>query len=99
MSPLYDDVNDINLNLLMKLININAKPFHACVFKIMEDENWEIRYQGLDNLYGLFTKMDVAFQTKWLSLLSQLGPVFSYFISSLWDKQVYKHIFISTFIH
>ncbi|KAI9303278.1 hypothetical protein BJ944DRAFT_165714 [Cunninghamella echinulata] len=71
----------------MKLISVDPKPFHTCVFKIMEDDNWEIRYQGLDNLYGLFTKMDVAFQTKWLSLLCQLGPVFSYFISSIWDKQ------------
>ncbi|CAO3615313.1 unnamed protein product [Cunninghamella echinulata] len=87
LSPLHDDVNEINLNLLMKLISVDPKPFHTCVFKIMEDDNWEIRYQGLDNLYGLFTKMDVAFQTKWLSLLCQLGPVFSYFISSIWDKQ------------
>lgn len=80
----------------MKLISVDPKPFHACVFKIMEDDNWEIRYQGLDNLYGLFTKMDVAFQTKWLSLLCQLGPVFSYFISSIWDKQV--DIFIYFFL-
>lgn len=47
------------------------------------------RYQGLDNLFGLFTKMDAAFQTEWLKLLSHLGPVFSYFIGCLWDKEEY----------
>ncbi|KAI8096918.1 uncharacterized protein BX664DRAFT_257113 [Halteromyces radiatus] len=71
----------------MKLMNIDVVTFHACVYKVMEDPNWEIRYQGLDNLYGLFTKMDVAFQTKWLSLLSHLGPVFSSFVVCLWDKE------------
>lgn len=47
------------------------------------------RYQGLDNLFGLFTKMDAAFQTEWLKLLSHLGPVFSYFVGCLWDKEEY----------
>ncbi|KAI7849649.1 hypothetical protein BDC45DRAFT_546878 [Circinella umbellata] len=73
----------------MKLMSSDVRPFHACVFKIFEDSNWEIRYQGLDNLYGLFTKMDAAFQTKWLPMLSYLGPVFSYFVGSLWDKEEY----------
>ncbi|KAI7905963.1 uncharacterized protein BX663DRAFT_247143 [Cokeromyces recurvatus] len=31
--------------------------------------------------------MDAAFQTKWLKLLSYLGPVFSYFVGCLWDKE------------
>lgn len=54
-----------------------------------------IRYQGLDNLFGLFTKMDAAFQTEWLKLLSHLGPVFSYFVGCLWDKEVsYTIIYI-----
>lgn len=48
----------------------------------------DFRYQGLDNLFGLFTKMDAAFQTEWLKLLSHLGPVFSYFVGCLWDKEV-----------
>ncbi|KAI9262296.1 hypothetical protein BDA99DRAFT_438784 [Phascolomyces articulosus] len=73
----------------MKLMTADVRPFHACVFKIFEDSNWEIRFQGLDNLYGLFTKMDAAFQTKWLPMLSYLGPVFSYFVGSLWDKEEY----------
>jgi hypothetical protein len=47
------------------------------------------RFQGLDNLFGLFTKMDATFQTEWLKLLSYLGPVFSYFVGCLWDKEVY----------
>ncbi|CAO3591912.1 unnamed protein product [Absidia cylindrospora] len=87
LPPSHDDISDINLNLLMKLMNTDAMTFHACVYKVMQDTNWEIRYQGLDSLHGLFTKMDVAFQTKWLSLLSHLGPVFSTFISCLWDKE------------
>ncbi|KAI9498426.1 hypothetical protein BDB00DRAFT_754914 [Zychaea mexicana] len=73
----------------MKLMSTDVRHFHACVYKIFEDSNWEIRYQGLDNLYGLFTKMDAAFQTKWLPMLSYLGPVFSYFVGSLWDKEEY----------
>lgn len=39
-------------------------------------------------MFGLFTKMDAAFQTEWLKLLSHLGPVFSYFVGCLWDKEV-----------
>ncbi|KAI8366708.1 uncharacterized protein BYT42DRAFT_540161 [Radiomyces spectabilis] len=87
--PAYDSLSDITLNLLMKLINIDVQYFHACVYQIFEDSNWEVRYHGLDNLYGLFTKMDVAFQQKWFPFLSHLGPVFSYFVSCLWDKEEY----------
>lgn len=32
--------------------------------------------------------MDAAFQTKWLPMLSYLGPAFSYFVGSIWDKEV-----------
>ncbi|KAI8060907.1 hypothetical protein BC940DRAFT_327925 [Gongronella butleri] len=70
----------------MKLLQMDAMPFHACVYKVMNDANWEIRYQGLDHLYGLFTKMDAAFQSKWLPLLSRLGPVFSSLVVCLWDN-------------
>ncbi|KAI8080755.1 uncharacterized protein B0P05DRAFT_578990 [Gilbertella persicaria] len=73
----------------MQLISVDVRYFQACVFKIFEDNNWEVRYQGLDHLFGLFTKMDAAFQTEWLKLLSKLGPVFSYFVSCLWDKEEY----------
>lgn len=58
-----------------------------------------IRFQGLDNLYGLFTKMDAAFQTKWLPMLSYLGPVFSYFVGSLWDKEVCIHVTMTLVIN
>lgn len=88
LPPSNDDMSDISLSLLMKLMSTDVQYFHSCVFKIFESENWEVRYQGLDNLYGLFTKMDVAFQTKWLPMLSHLGPVFSYFVGCLWDKEV-----------
>lgn len=33
--------------------------------------------------------MDAAFQTKWLPMLAHLGPVFSYFVASLFDKEEY----------
>jgi hypothetical protein len=46
------------------------------------------RFQALDNAFGIFTKMDATFQTKWLGMLSHLGPLFSYFVSSIWDKEV-----------
>ncbi|KAL7315393.1 hypothetical protein PS15m_004620 [Mucor circinelloides] len=89
LTPTHDHLSDINLGLLMKLISVDVRYFQACVFKIFEDANWEVRYQGLDNLFGLFTKMDAAFQTEWLKLLSHLGPVFSYFVGCLWDKEEY----------
>ncbi|KAI8967149.1 hypothetical protein BDF20DRAFT_928786 [Mycotypha africana] len=73
----------------MHLIRVDVRYFQACVFKIFEDTNWEVRYQGLDHLFGLFTKMDADFQTEWLGQLSHLGPVFSYFIGCLWDKEEY----------
>ncbi|KAI9029113.1 hypothetical protein CLU79DRAFT_736311 [Phycomyces nitens] len=87
LPPNHDHISDINLNLLMKLLSIDVRYFQACVYEIFEDSNWEVRYQGLDHLYGLFTKMDYAFQTKWLQMLSHLGPVFSYFVGCLWDKE------------
>ncbi|KAL0087116.1 hypothetical protein F4703DRAFT_1735366 [Phycomyces blakesleeanus] len=71
----------------MKLLSIDVRYFQACVYEIFEDSNWEVRYKGLDHLYGLFTKMDYAFQTKWLQMLTHLGPVFSYFVGCLWDKE------------
>lgn len=89
LSPTYDYLSSINLTLLMKLISVDVRYFQAVVFKVFEDANWEVRYQGLDNLFGLFTKMDAAFQTEWLKLLSHLGPVFSYFVGCLWDKEEY----------
>ncbi|KAL9542636.1 hypothetical protein MBANPS3_008515 [Mucor bainieri] len=89
LTPAHDHLSDINLGLLMTLISVDVRYFQACVFKIFEDANWEVRYQGLDNLFGLFTKMDAAFQTEWLKLLSHLGPVFSYFVGCLWDKEEY----------
>lgn len=33
--------------------------------------------------------MDAAFQTKWLPMLAHLGPVFSYFVGSLFDREEY----------
>lgn len=36
--------------------------------------------------------MDAAFQTEWLKLLAHLGPVFSYFVACLWDKEVSNNI-------
>lgn len=41
--PCYDSVSDIILNLLMKLLSSDPAPFHACVYKVFEDANWEVR--------------------------------------------------------
>ncbi|KAI9311467.1 hypothetical protein BX666DRAFT_929792 [Dichotomocladium elegans] len=89
LPPSHDHMSDINLSLLMRLMNSDPCQFQACVYEVFENANWEVRYQGLDNVYGLFTKMDAAFQTKWLPMLSYLGPVFSYFVGSLWDREEY----------
>ncbi|ORE20423.1 hypothetical protein BCV71DRAFT_175808 [Rhizopus microsporus] len=71
----------------MNLISIDAGYFQSYVHEIFKDQNWELRYQGLDNLFGLFTKMDTIFQTEWLKLLCHLGPMFSFFVQSLWDNE------------
>lgn len=44
LTPAYDYFSNINLTLLMKLISIDVRYFQACVFKIFEDANWEVRY-------------------------------------------------------
>jgi hypothetical protein len=43
LTPAYDYFSNINLTLLMKLISLDVRYFQACVFKIFEDANWEIR--------------------------------------------------------
>ncbi|KAI7905964.1 uncharacterized protein BX663DRAFT_247120 [Cokeromyces recurvatus] len=43
LTPTYDYLSSINLGLLMKIISIDVRYFHACVFKIFEDANWEVR--------------------------------------------------------
>ncbi|KAG0186217.1 hypothetical protein DFQ28_008166 [Apophysomyces sp. BC1034] len=88
LSPCHDYLSDINLNLLMKLISSDVTYFQSYVSEIFGNNNWQVRYKGLDNVYGLFTKMDAAFQTKWLPMLSNLGPVFSYLVECLWDKEL-----------
>lgn len=47
LTPTYDAMSSINLNLLMKLISIDVRYFQACVFKIFEDPNWEVRYKQI----------------------------------------------------
>jgi len=86
-SPAYDRMSDVSLTFLMKTLTLDVKYFRACVNKVFEDGSWEIRFQALDNAFGIFTKMDATFQTKWLGMLSHLGPLFSYFVSSIWDKE------------
>lgn len=43
LTPTHDHLSDINLGLLMKLISVDVRYFQACVFKIFEDANWEVR--------------------------------------------------------
>ncbi|KAF7724279.1 hypothetical protein EC973_001180 [Apophysomyces ossiformis] len=89
----------------LKMEQLNSKPdvikmFYALIhwgFGISNKSDFSTKstpllipaYKALDNMYGLFTKMDAAFQTKWLPMLSNLGPVFSYFVECLWDKEEY----------
>jgi hypothetical protein len=43
LTPTHDAISSINLNLLMNLISVDVRYFQACVFKIFEDANWEVR--------------------------------------------------------
>ncbi|RCI06289.1 hypothetical protein CU098_009425 [Rhizopus stolonifer] len=79
LMPSFDYLSNINLDLLMKIIQVNHLQFQSYVNQQFKHESWEIRYQALDNLYGLFSKMDAEFQTVWLKQLCRLGPVFAYF--------------------
>ncbi|RUP45188.1 hypothetical protein BC936DRAFT_148508, partial [Jimgerdemannia flammicorona] len=91
LTPTYDYLSEIATQLVMRLVSADVRHLHACVHKVFENPNWEVRYQGLDNVYGFFSKLDVAFQRKWLGVLSHLGPVFSYFVASIWDEDVRLH--------
>lgn len=43
LPPSYDAMSDITLNLLMKLMNVDPKYFHACVYQVFDNKDWEVR--------------------------------------------------------
>lgn len=45
------------------------------------------RFDGLDNLFGLFSKLDEKYDVQRAGVFAYLGPVFSYLVSCLWDKR------------
>ncbi|KAI8993718.1 hypothetical protein BDB01DRAFT_715878 [Pilobolus umbonatus] len=73
----------------MKLVVVDPLYFRKYVSRIFEGDDWEAKYQSLDNIFGLFSKMDDPFLSKWMSNLSELGFLFSYFAGCLWDKEGY----------
>ncbi|CAH1761786.1 14909_t:CDS:10 [Entrophospora sp. SA101] len=89
LSPLYDASSEITMLLLMRIIWTDSRFFLASVSKVFEHERWEVRFDGLDNLYGLFSKLDEKFELQRTGVFAYLGPVFSYMISLLWDPEEY----------
>nr|CAG8533934.1 14864_t:CDS:10 [Entrophospora candida] len=89
LSPLYDASSEITMLLLMRIIWTDSRFFLASVSKVFEHESWEVRFDGLDNLYGLFSKLDEKFELQRTGVFAYLGPVFSYMISLLWDPEEY----------
>ncbi|KAG9290997.1 hypothetical protein G9A89_012869 [Geosiphon pyriformis] len=96
--PLYDTSSDITILLLLKLVWADASAFRSFVQKIFEDPNWEVRFAGLDNLYGLFSKIEEKFNVQWSGVFDYLGPIFSYFVACLWDKEEYVRSKASSYI-
>ncbi|CAG8454894.1 2892_t:CDS:10 [Ambispora gerdemannii] len=89
VSPIHDADSDTTMRLLMRLIWADTHSFRAFVSKTFEHEDWEIRFKGLDHLYGIFSKLDEKYQVQWAGIFAHLGPIFSYFVASLWDKEEY----------
>ncbi|KAL1919528.1 uncharacterized protein VTP21DRAFT_2221 [Calcarisporiella thermophila] len=92
ITPAEDANAEYTVPLLMTLVRIDPRYLDACVHKVFENPNWEIRYAGLDNLLAIFNKMDEGFVEKWKDALHTLGPTFSYFVSCLWDPEEHVRV-------
>lgn len=68
--------------------NLESSLFHACVYQTMESVVWQSRYAALDNLYGLFLKLDDDVISCLGEKIWLLGPFSVYFIQCLEDENV-----------
>ncbi|CAI2172830.1 1114_t:CDS:10 [Funneliformis geosporum] len=87
LSPLYDISSDMTLQLLMRIVWADSRFFLASVSKVFEHSSWEIRFDGLDNLYGLFSKLEERHEIQRAGVFTYLGPIFSYLVGCLWDEE------------
>ncbi|CAG8481558.1 14612_t:CDS:10 [Funneliformis caledonium] len=87
LSPLYDLSSDMTLQLLMRIVWADSGFFLASVSKVFEHSSWEVRFDGLDNLYGLFSKLEERHEIQRAGVFTYLGPIFSYFVGCLWDEE------------
>ena len=74
--------------IIIIITNLLSSLPSSLVFKII----WiscNNRFDGLDNLYGLFSKLEEKFELQRTGVFAYLGPVFSYMISLLWDPEVW----------
>ncbi|CAG8469547.1 17843_t:CDS:10, partial [Acaulospora morrowiae] len=89
LSPIYDFSSNITMPLLIRMIWADSRFFLASVSKVFEHQSWEVRFDGLDKLFSLFSKLDERFNIQRAGVFSYLGPVFSYFVCCLWDHEEY----------
>ncbi|CAG8457974.1 9817_t:CDS:10 [Paraglomus occultum] len=98
LTPCYDVLSEYNMKMLMKLVWLDTRRFVSFVSNLFEHTNWEVRYKALDNLYGLFSKLDEKVDVQYAGLFASLGPVFSYFVACLWDQEEFVRTKASTYI-
>ncbi|CAG8478999.1 10492_t:CDS:10 [Cetraspora pellucida] len=64
----------------------------SCIPKLLP------RFDGLDNLFGLFAKLDEKFEVARAGVFAYLGPIFSYFVGCIWDQEEYVRTKAITYI-
>ncbi|RGB35396.1 hypothetical protein C1646_623756 [Rhizophagus diaphanus] len=82
----------------MKIVWADSRFFLASVSKVFEHSDWEVRFDGLDNLYGLFSKLDEKHDIQVSGVFAYLGPIFSYLVGCLWDEEEYVRTKAITYI-
>ena len=68
---------------------MEASLFHTCVSQVFECPEWQVRFAGLDNLFGLFCKLDDVFAEAMENSIWLFGPLVSYFVACLTDTEVF----------
>ncbi|RIB13957.1 hypothetical protein C2G38_2097116 [Gigaspora rosea] len=98
LAPVYDGSSDVTLQLLIRIVWTDPRFFLTSVSKVFEHPNWEVRFDGLDNLFGLFSKLDERFEVSRAGVFAYLGPIFSYFVGCIWDQEEYVRTKAITYI-